>query len=83
MITMTMTIQEHVNTAVYRPDTPDHSLLWLWAIHNVANTNLAGDPTEVTKIQTSSSSVTFSYPNRTLWLPRSSGPLMKTAQDAG
>ena len=40
-------VQDHVNTAAYRPDTPDHSLLWLWAIHNVANTGLAGDPTEV------------------------------------
>merc|ERR1739842_83825 len=38
--------QDHVNKAVYRPDSPDNSLLWLWAIHNVANTNLAGDPTE-------------------------------------
>ena len=44
-------IQDHVNKAVYRPDTPDHSLLWLWAIHNVANSDLAGDPTEVTTIQ--------------------------------
>ena len=44
-------IQDHVSKAVYRPDSPDHSLLWLWAIHNVANSNLAGDPTEVTIIQ--------------------------------
>jgi len=38
--------QEHVTTAMYHPGTPDQSLLWLWSIHNTANTMLAGDPTE-------------------------------------
>ena len=37
-----------MSTAVYHPGTPDQSLLWLWAIHNTANLELAGDPTEVT-----------------------------------
>ena len=39
-----------MSTAVYHPGTPDQSLLWLWAIHNTANLELAGDPTEVTHI---------------------------------
>ena len=38
-----------MSTAVYHPGTPDQSLLWLWAIHNTANLELAGDPTEVTR----------------------------------
>ena len=41
-----------MSTAVYHPSTPDQSLLWLWAIHNTANLELAGDPTEVTHTTT-------------------------------
>ena len=29
------------------PQNADQSLIWLWSIHNMANVELAGDPTEV------------------------------------
>merc|ERR1712080_557990 len=36
----------HVSSLGFLPTTADQSILWLWTIHNKANSALSGDPTE-------------------------------------